>query len=309
MSSPPKVVVVGSINMDLVIRCDHLPVPGETITAQSSLEIPGGKGANQSVAAARAGGDVSMLGRVGDDSMANRLLENLHHQQVKTETVLRTAQCASGIAVVAVEASGQNAIMVVPGANGRVSVDDVDAAEGMLRTATILLMQLEIPIATVLRVIEIAKSAAIPVVLDPAPMPPSLPQEVLRVDLICPNESEASAIVGYDVTDVESAEKACDDLVRLGAGRAIVTLAEKGAVVHDGDRTHWIQPFEIEPVDTTAAGDAFAGALAVELAGGKPLIESARFASAAGAIAATRLGAQPAMPTRQEIEELIRNVG
>jgi ribokinase len=306
MSSPPKVVVVGSINMDLVIRCERLPVPGETITAQSSLEIPGGKGANQSVAAARAGGDVSMLGRVGDDSMANRLLENLRKQQVKTETVLRTPQCASGIAVVAVEASGQNAIMVVPGANGRVSVEDVDAAEPVLQQANILLLQLEIPIATVLRVIEIAKAAAIPVVLDPAPMPRSLPNETLRVDLICPNESEASAIVGYDVTDVESAEKACNDLVGLGARRAIVTLADKGAMIHDGVRTHWIKPFEVEPVDTTAAGDAFAGALAVELAGGQPLIESARFASAAGAIATTRLGAQPAMPTRQEIAELIR---
>ena len=301
--------MVGSINMDLVIRCDHLPVPGETITAQSSLEIPGGKGANQSVAAARAGGEVSMLGRVGDDSMANRLLENLQQQGVKTETVLRTAQCPSGIAVVAVEASGENAIMVVPGANGRVSVEDIDAAEAMLRNATILLLQLEIPIATVLRLIAIAKEAGIPVILDPAPMPRSLPIEALRVDLICPNESEASAIVGYDVTNVESAERACNDLVGLGVRRAIVTLADKGAVIHDGSRTNWIEPFEIEPVDTTAAGDAFAGALAVELADGKPLLDSARFASAGGAIAATRLGAQGAMPTRQEIEQLVRNIG
>lgn len=156
MSKLPKIVVVGSINMDLVIRCAHLPIPGQTIIAESSVEIPGGKGANQAVAAARLGGEVTMIGRVGDDSMADRLVQNLQSQQVATDTVLRTRDCASGIAVVAVESSGENAIMVVPGANGRVSVEDVRAAEAILREATIVLLQLEIPLETVLHVMEIA---------------------------------------------------------------------------------------------------------------------------------------------------------
>ena len=286
-----------------------LPVPGQTITAESSLEIPGGKGANQAVAAARAGGDVAMVGRVGDDSMADRLIENLRRQQIRTVSILRSKDCASGIAVVAVESSGENAIMVVPGANGQVSVQDVEDAEPILRAADIVLLQLEIPIATVLRAIEIAKDAGVPVVVDPAPMPESLPSEILQVDVICPNQSEAAAIVGYAVETVDDAIRAARDLLAMGTRHVIVTLAEQGALIHDGSSSHWIEPFRITAVDTTAAGDAFAGALTVRLAEGASLVESARFAAAAGAIAATRLGAQPAMPTRHEIDQLIRKPG
>lgn len=291
--------------MDLVIRCASLPVPGQTITAESSQEIPGGKGANQAVAASRAGGDVVMIGRVGDDSMASQLIENLHGHQVQTDRVLRTEHCASGLAVVAVESSGQNAILVVPAANAKVSVEDVNDAESLLRAADVVLLQLEIPLTTVTRAIEIAKDAGVPVILDPAPMPSTLPKEALQVDVICPNQSEAAALVGYRVETLDDARRAAEDLLSQGVRQAIITMAEQGAIIHDGSSSQWIEPFKIEPVDTTAAGDAFAGALAVRLAEGQPLSASARFAAAAGAIAATRLGAQPAMPSRLEIDQLI----
>lgn len=306
MSNAPRIVVVGSINMDLVVRCARLPVPGQTVTALSSMEIPGGKGANQAVAASRAGGQVTMIGRVGADSMASRLVDNLRQHHVRTERILTSSQCASGIAVVAVESSGENAIMVVPGANGEVSIADVDAATQILSSADILLLQLEIPLPTVLRVIDIAREAGVPVVLDPAPMPTQLPPASLLVDVLCPNQSEASAIVGYTVETVDDAMRAAQDLMKLGVRHPIVTLADQGAVIHDGASSHWIEPFRITAVDTTAAGDAFAGALTVRLAEGASLLEAARFAGAAGAIAATRLGAQPAMPNRAEIESLLR---
>lgn len=305
MSSKPKIVVVGSINMDLVIRCANLPIPGQTITAESSQEIPGGKGANQAVAASRAGGEVRMIGRVGDDSMASQLIENLRTQGVQTGRILQSEACASGLAVVAVESSGQNAIMVVPGANAMVSVEDVDAAESILQEADVVLLQLEIPLATVIRTIQIAKAANVPVILDPAPMPSHLPAEALQVDILCPNQSEAAAIVGYAVQTREDAQRAARDLVNKGVRQAIITMAEQGAVVHDGSSSHWIEPFRISAVDTTAAGDAFAGALTVRLAEGESLVRASQFAAAAGAIAATRLGAQPAMPSRVEIDQLI----
>jgi ribokinase len=303
--SAPRITVLGSINMDLVVRCAHLPIPGETIIAQSSAEIPGGKGANQAVAAARAGGEVTMIGRVGDDAFAGRLAANLRRENVNTANVIETDKCASGIAVVAVEESGENAIMVVPGANGRVTSEDVDATADIIRKSELLLLQLEIPLDAVLAAIAIATEAGVRVILDPAPMPSSLPEKTLNVDIICPNQSEASAIVGRTVHTVEDALDCVSRLHDRGAKHVIVTLGGDGAVVSDGNSTEWIQPLKITPVDSTAAGDAFAGALAVRLAEGASLVEAARFASAAGAIAATRVGAQPAMATRSEIEHLL----
>ena len=301
----PRIAVLGSINIDLVVRCPHLPAPGETIIAGESLEIPGGKGANQAVSAARAGGDVSMIGRVGDDAFAGTLLENLRRENIDTSQVGETDDCASGLAVVAVEASGENAIMVVPGSNGRVSPTDVLAAADVIRGADVLLLQLEIPLDAVIAASEIAADSGVPVILDPAPMPASLPSQILSVDFVCPNRSEASAIVGRRIETVDAARDAAAPLHQQGARNVIITLGGDGAVVSDGDLVEWIKAFPITPVDTTAAGDAFAGAFAVRLADNASLIEAARFAAAAGAIAATRLGAQVAMPTRSEIEQLV----
>jgi ribokinase len=301
----PNIVIVGSINMDLVVRCAHLPAPGETIIADSSAEIPGGKGANQAVAAARAGGNVKMIGRVGDDAFAGRLIDNLKHENIDTTGVRISNECPSGIAVVAVERSGENAIMVVPGANGHVWPIDVESCAEMIASADVLLLQLEIPLETVREAISMARKEGVRVILDPAPLPADFPLELLDVDVVCPNQSEAAAIVGNPVETIEQAHAAIERLHDLGAKNAIITMAAQGAVVSDSRSIQHLPPFKVAPVDTTAAGDAFAGAFAVRLGEGASLIEATRFACGAGAIAATREGAQPGMATRNEIQDLV----
>ncbi len=294
--------------MDLVIRCAHLPSRGETIIADSSSEVPGGKGANQAVAAARVSGPdgaVTMIGRVGDDAFGKRLLDNLRRENVNTDAVRTTRSSPSGLAVVAVEESGENSIMVAAGANQCVTPGDVSDAEDLIRGADLLLTQLEIPVSSVVAAVAIASTAGVPVILNPAPMRASLPPELLQVDVICPNQGEAAAIVGRDVETVDDAIEAVAKLRDLGAASAIITLGSNGAVVGDSKEIRWIRPFEVTAVDTTAAGDAFAGALAVRLAEGAPLDEAARYACAAGACAATRHGAQDGMPGRLDIEQLL----
>jgi len=303
----PKVAVLGSINMDLLIRCAHLPTPGETIIANSASEVCGGKGANQAVAAARLGADVTMIGSVGDDGFARELLENLKREDINVSLVSRQSNCSSGLAVVSVDQSGENSITVVPGANGMLSVQDTLAAADVIRRSHTLLLQLEVPIETVIAAINIARDSNTRVILDPAPVPSDFPPELLKADLVCPNQSEAAALLGSAVDSVEAARNGAIELTRRGARNAVVTLGRKGAMVSQGGSADWIEPFRIETVDTTAAGDAFTAALAVRWAEGSSLLEAARFASAAGAIVATRSGAQSVMPTRKEVERIIQN--
>lgn len=305
MAKPhPRIAVIGSINMDLVIRCKKLAGPGQTVLAESSTEVCGGKGANQAVAAARAGGDVTMIGRVGDDAFADRLLANLGAADVDTEHVLRTSDCASGVAVVAVDDAGENSIMVVPGSNGRVRVSDVENARAIIESSAIVLLQLEIPQETVLASVAIARAAGVRVVLDPAPAPPEWNSPLFGVDLICPNESEAAAYVGHDVQSTQQAEAAAMKFHAQGATNVAITMGEYGTMLcNDGD-VRVVPPFSITPVDSTAAGDAFAGALAVHWAKHDNLEDAVRFGNAAGALAASRLGAQPSMASQDEIEKL-----
>ncbi len=291
--------------MDLVVRCAHLPSPGETITALESLEIPGGKGANQAVAAARCGGIVTMIGRLGKDAFGDRLLASLRHEGVCVERILTGTDCASGIAVVAVESSGENSIMVVPGANGLVSRADVESASEIIRAADALLLQLEVPLDPVESAVQIAVDAGVRVILDPAPMPDSIPDGIFNADVLCPNQLEASAITGRPIRTVDEARDAVSAIHQSGVANVVITLGANGAVVSDGDSVDWIEPYRVRAVDSTAAGDAFAGALAVRLAEGARLVDAARFASAAGAIATSRLGAQTGMPSRLEIEQRI----
>lgn len=303
-TSRPKIAVIGSINMDLVIRCHNLPASGQTILANSSAEICGGKGANQAVAAARAGGDVTMIGRVGDDAFADRLVANLQNAEIQTAHVLRTDDCASGVAVVAVEDSGQNSIMVVPGSNGRVSVDDIENARSVIESSAVVLLQLEIPIDAVEEAIRIAKNANVRVILDPAPAPDVWSESLFHADLLCPNESEAAAFVGIPVENMEQAEAAARAMHAEGAANVAITLGDQGTLLFDGQQTHLVSPFPINAVDSTAAGDAFAGALAVHWAEQNSLLDAVRFGNAAGALSASRQGAQPSMGSRSEIEKL-----
>ncbi|WP_442506287.1 ribokinase [Novipirellula sp. SH528] len=302
----PQITVVGSINMDLVVRCDRFARPGETITANSSAEISGGKGANQAVAAALSGSNVRMIGRVGDDAFANTLLQNLQSHDIDCDGVSKTTDCASGLAIVTVEASGQNAIMLVQGANGRVTPEDVDTNRTAIETADVVLLQLEIPLDAVLATIKIAKQAGVRIILDPAPVPQVWSDELLNVDLVCPNETEAAAITGRPVETIDDAKEAAQELHRRGCKNVVITLGDRGSVLYANNTFHQFAADKITVIDTTAAGDAFAGALAVRWAETDDLVEAMRFATAAGAIAASREGAQPSMGTRQMIEERLK---
>lgn len=301
----PRIVVVGSINMDLVFHVPRLPQPGETLTGTSFQQVHGGKGANQAVAAARLQADVSMVGRIGDDAFAAALIAGLRSEAVDVLHVKTSVGTSSGLAVIGVEDSGQNCITVIPGANGLVTSADIMAAECVISAADVLLLQLEIPVDAVVTAIGIARQHNIMTILDPAPAPERFPPDLLHVDVICPNESEASLLTGLPVTNLPEALRACKKLQSCGARIAIITMGSQGCVVctESGIAQH-VASLPVTAVDTTAAGDAFAGALGFCLAQGQPVLEALRFASAAGALASTRHGAQPAMPRLDEVTGL-----
>ena len=300
---PPRIVIVGSINMDLVARMDRLPKPGETVTGESFQTVSGGKGANQAVAASRLGARVTMIGRVGDDSFGVTLRKNLNSAGVETDHVLETSGVSSGVALIGVEQSGANAITVVPAANGRLTADDVRLCQDMIATASALIVQLETPMETVAAAILIAKKCRVLTVLDPAPAPKGpLPRELMTVDILSPNQSEAEALTGIPVVDWESAKLAAQAMRDLGANSVVLKMGVLGALVYAQDGSiHQIAAFIADVVDTTAAGDAFTAALTVALCEGQSLENAAHFGSLAGTFACTRFGAQPAMPTRDEL--------
>ncbi len=299
-----KITVCGSINMDWVVRCGSLPTPGQTVSAESLDAVCGGKGANQAVAAARAGGLVQMIGRVGDDDIGQRLLKNLKQQDVGHQGVQTTRGCTSGVAVVAVEQSGENSILLVAGANAHMNAADVLQFQTLIQNGDVLLLQLEIPTAAVLAAMEIAGRAGVRCILDPAPVAGDWTDELLQVDLICPNQTEAAAITGMSVETIDDATAAARRLHQRGARHVIITLGHRGSVVWTDGKGHHLPANRVKPVDTTAAGDSFAGALAVRWAETDDLIESVQFASAAGAITATGRGAQPSLPTRDQINAM-----
>ena len=306
MNTPaPRIAVLGSINVDLVLRCAHLPQPGETLLAESSSEVSGGKGANQAVAAARLGSRVTMIGRVGDDAYAERLLERLSCDELDTSLVQRTDECASGMAIVAVEQSGENSIIVLPGANNRITEADVELASEAISKCEALLVQLEIPTTAVAAALSTARRHGVRTILNPAPVTKRLPEELLNVDVVCPNQPEASALVGRTVHSRDDALDAAVQLTRMGPAAAIVTMGAEGAVYCDGQQSHWCESYAVEVVDTTAAGDAFAAALAVRLAEGANLPNAVQFACAAGALAVTIAGAQPSLSSRDRVEAMI----
>jgi len=308
--SAVRVVVLGSINMDLVVRTPAMPRPGETLRGRDFLTVPGGKGANQAVAAARLGARCDMVGRVGDDAFGRDLLNNLEHEKVNTDAVATTARTPSGVAVILVDDLGENAITIVAGANGRLTPEDAVAAESLIAGADALLLQLEVPLETVARAAEIARRHGVMTVLDPAPAPTAdhpLPPALFAVDLISPNQSEAELLTGEPVQGVAEAKLVGAELVRRGAGRAVIKLGEQGAVLVDRDeRVEHVASFAVQVADTTAAGDAFTAGLAVALADGLDAADAVRVGCAAGALATTAVGAQAALPTRREVRQLLR---
>jgi len=293
------VVVVGSLNADLVVKSPRFPQPGETISGDDLRIIPGGKGANQAVAAARQGVKTAMIGRVGSDSFGPFLVENLKSNQVDTSHVLST-DSATGTAIIVVDANGQNSIVLSPGANGNVSPADADTASFL--NSKLLLLQLEIPTPTVLRAAQRAREHGLTVILNPAPAK-QLPHELLaNVDILIPNESELALLTGLTVTDASSAETAAKEILKQGVQTVIVTLGSKGALlVTDSQVTH-VNTYKVDVVDTTAAGDAFIGGFASAMLSGKSLEDSVRYGCACGALATTKFGAQPSLPTKAEVE-------
>lgn len=297
-----KVLVVGSINMDLVVRVPHSPKPGETVLGGDFETFPGGKGANQAVAAARMGGEVTMVGRVGSDNFGDSLIQGLVEDNIRTTYVIKDTDTPTGIAMIAVAANGENMIVVASGANYKVSEEDVTNARDIMRDTDLLLLQLECPMEVVTAAINLAKAYDIPVVLNPAPAQPLSQALLANVDILTPNETELMMLAGEDTVD-----KAVAKVLSWGTKNLVVTLGANGArVVTDGLDRH-IPAHEITAVDTTAAGDAFNGALAVAFAEGKPLLEAVNYGMAAGALAATRRGAQPSLPTRDAVENLIKS--
>jgi len=305
-----RVAVVGSMNMDLVVQTPQFPKPGETVIGSDLLTIPGGKGANQAVAAARLGANVAMIGRVGDDLFGRQLQDNLAADQIDLRHVMVTPETASGVALIVVDENGQNSIVVSSGANARVTVADVESAAETITTADVLVLQLEIPLKAVTRAGQLARQSGVQVILNPAPAT-KLPAELLAlVDILIPNESETTTITGLPSESREEIEVAAADLMAAGVGSVILTLGEKGAFLAQEGTTRHIPALIVEQVvDTTAAGDAFAGAMAVRWAEGASLVAAARFGCAAGAIAATRAGAQPSIPRRHELEQLCNENG
>ncbi len=299
------IIVVGSINADLVVRAPRFPQPGETLSGEDLQIIPGGKGANQAVAAARQGVSVSMVGRVGNDSFGPDLINNLKQNNVDSLHVQTDMQSATGTAIIVVDANGQNSIVLSPGGNAKVSPADVDNVS--FAGCKLLLLQLEIPVESVLAAAQRAKESGVSVLLNPAPAHP-LPDELIALpDFLIPNESELSLLTDQAVNDLPSAERAAKALLARGINNVIITLGAKGALIVNQEITKHIPPFQVDVVDSTAAGDAFIGGFASAVLQGKSMEEAVRYGSACGALATTKFGAQPSLPTREDVERLLNS--
>lgn len=302
-----NIVVIGSTNTDMVVKASHLPAGGETVLGGEFLMNAGGKGANQAVAAARYGNRVVFVAKTGNDLFGERVRSSLREDDIVTDYVSIDPLHPSGVALITIDARAENCIVVASGANMYLSTADVDAAREEISAADVVLMQLESPIETVTYAARMAAEAGVKVVLNPAPAPDKpLPEELMRsLYLITPNRSEASRLSGIEVKDLASAREAAKAILDRGPQSVIITLGGDGSLVYDGQEFTFIEATKVEAVDTTAAGDTFNGVLATMVAEGRNLIDAAREASLAAAISVTRMGAQPAAPTRAEVAAMV----
>jgi ribokinase len=295
-----QIAVVGSLNMDMVVSLEHRPKQGETVLGKDFFMNPGGKGANAAVSARKLGGSVAMIGKVGRDIFGDQLIAGLENLGIDTDGIERSDEQATGIAFITLDSSGDNSIVVAPGANFALTPEDVRKHEEKIRQAKLLMVQLEVPLETVKEAISLARRHGVQVLLDPAPAQ-ALPDDLLSmVDYILPNETEIGQLTGIKVTDPATAKQAADELLKRGVSTVFAKMGEKGVVVAERNGETYVKAYKVKAVDTTAAGDTFAGAVAAALARGDDVLTAARFASAAGAITVTRKGAQAAMPTLEE---------
>ncbi|APC14845.1 ribokinase [Pseudomonas frederiksbergensis] len=299
---PAKVVVVGSLNMDLVTRAQRLPRAGETLHGESFATVSGGKGANQAVASARLGAQVSMIGCVGEDAYGEQLRAALQAEQIDCQA-LTSVEGSSGVALIVVDDNSQNAIVIVAGANGLLTPDVVAGFDTVLMAADVIICQLEVPMQTVGYVLTRGRELGKTVILNPAPATSPLPADwYSSIDYLIPNESEASALSGLPVDSLESAELAASRLIAAGAGKVIITLGPQGSLFASGQSVEHFPAPKVKAVDTTAAGDTFVGGFAAALASGKSEAEAIRFGQVAAALSVTRAGAQPSIPSLSDVQ-------
>lgn len=296
-----KIVVVGSCNTDMVVKSDRLPVPGETVLGGAFMMNPGGKGANQAVAIARMGGNVTFISKTGNDLFGRQSVEMYGDENIVTDYIFSDQHLPSGVALIMVDRNGENCIVVASGANGSLSPKDIEKARNVIESADILLMQLEVPMDTVEYAAKLAHEKGIKVVLNPAPAA-FLSNELLKcLYAIIPNKTEAEMLSGIKVSDLETAKQAADIIAAKGVDKVVITLGSKGALIKDGDVYSFIPADKVEAVDTTAAGDTFCGAFCVGISEGLSIEDAVRMATKAAGITVTREGAQAAIPYRKEL--------
>lgn len=296
-----KIVVVGSSNTDIVVRTPKIPAPGETVLGSDFLMVGGGKGANQAVAAARLGGTVVFVAKVGNDMFGNQAVTALAAERIDTRFVTRESQHPSGIALITVDPKGENSIVVAPGANAAVTRKEIDAALQEIRVADAVLFQLETPLETVRYGIEQSAAAGRLVILNPAPAQKLDASLLSHISILTPNETEAEVLTGIHVSDERSAARAAAVLHQQGVKIVIITMGAQGAFLSTSEHVQLIPSSKVNAIDTTAAGDVFSGALAVAMAEGQGIVEAVRFANAAAALSVTKLGAQSSIPRRAEV--------
>jgi ribokinase len=296
-----KIIVAGSMNMDMVVKTSHIPQPGETVLGGTFFMNPGGKGANQAIAVSRLGAEVAFIGKIGDDIFGRQSSQLFEDEGVDIAGLVADKDQPSGIALITVDEKGENSIVVAPGANARLYPVDVERSFENYPEAQILLVQLEIPLDTVQFAAELAKKQGVKVILNPAPANKSVSDFYTLIDIITPNVTEAEMLTGVKITDSDSALVAAKKLRSFGVPTVIITLGGSGAILLDGEEFHHIDAPKVTAVDTTAAGDVFNGALAVAISEGKPLPEATAFACKAASIAVTKLGAQASIPYRNEV--------
>jgi len=302
-----KIVVIGSSNIDLLMKMDHLPEKGETVTDAVFMQVYGGKGANQAVAAARAGGNVAFVNCVGVDAYTPQMVQNFKDDGIDTRFVFKKKGIASGHALIMIGDQGDNYISVAPGANYSLSPEKIDEALPVFEEAAMIVMQYEIREETIKYVIDLANKHNVPVLWNMAPARTFDQSYISKINVLVLNEVEAGFLAGIPVEDKEDAEKAANILISNGVEKVIITLGAQGAFVVTKDEKVSVKAYQVDAADTTAAGDTFCGSFAVALVEGKSLKESLQFASAAAAISVTRMGAQPSAPVRSEIESFLKS--
>jgi ribokinase len=300
-----SVLVIGSANLDMVVATERFPKSGETMFANKFQMFPGGKGANQAVCCSKLGGEVHFLGKIGNDIFGERLRKSMESDGVDLRYLLTDIEESTGLAFITVDDSGQNQIIVISGSNKNLSPSDIEESKRLFELTNLTLLQLEVPLETVIRAAELARQHGHIVILNPAPAR-NLPGQLLKlVDYLTPNETEAEILTGISVNDKDSATRAAKELIREGVSTVIITLGDKGSILVTPGKTEIFPAMNVIAVDTTAAGDAFNGALAYSIAAAGKVEDAVRFATNVAAFSVTRIGAQPSMPTQKELKEFL----